>query len=90
MSPEQKSLLSAQMHELNSAENSEIKANAFTGKKSGDNSNMDMMLNDFNNQSQSYQDGDQPVGMDEIGIEIDGEQIDYNNLNESQLLALQA
>lgn len=60
---------------------------------------MDMMLNDFNNQSQSFVEGEQSFlnkdgnegledDYDNNDEEIDPNQIDLENLNESQLLAL--
>lgn len=56
---------------------------------------MDMMLNDFNNQSRSQVEGEQSFVnkegemSDGVDDEIDPNQIDLENLNESELMALQ-
>ena len=56
---------------------------------------MDMMLNDFNNQSRSQVEGEQSFVnkegemSDGVDDEIDPNQIDLDNLNESELMALQ-
>lgn len=55
---------------------------------------MDLMLQDFNNQSRSQADGD-PSFVNKEGEtesaaeELDPNQIDLENLNESELMALQ-
>lgn len=76
-----------------------VSANLQSQNKSqadGDQSNMDMMLNDFNNQSRSQVEGEQSFVnkegdmSDVVDDEIDPNQIDLENLNESELMALQA
>jgi len=62
--------------------------------KSMQEDNMDLMLQDFNNQSRSQADGD-PSFVNKEGEtesaaeELDHNQIDLENLNESELMALQ-